>query len=210
MRSVTLNDVSRLIARSARRQSALGLLTFCIMLGTATGCVVPGTATMPTPQLEFNLAHPPAGWHRTVDSLSSVVLWLPPDWEMFTTPEGVDYSRETYYQPQGISSTASIGVQRIRWVDFAKNPRDPSTGRYPQRTYNLTIDGVVIPCARYEYEIWPYPGKVPSAKHVCIVYTSRRDVVWELCFHVSMKEEDTLLSLWRPVLTSFLQEEQPW
>lgn len=207
MLSQASSRVFRTVVNSCRLRSPLVLLVLCTVLATAAGCVGPYAALTPTPALVFDLSHPPKGWHRTVDPLSGEVLWLPPDWEMITTPDWADYPRETGYRRLGGEGLLHVDV--IAWVDFAKNPRDPANGRYPISTYSMTIDDVVIPCARYEYQIGPYPGPVPSAKHVCIVYTWRPDVVWELSFYVAMKEEDALMPLWRPIVTSFVREEQP-
>lgn len=202
----------RMVASSCTwRRSFLGLM-LCAVLATPVGCVAPAASPTPTPQPAFDLRQPPEGWYRTVDPLSGVVLWLPPDWEMFTTPEWADYSHETYYQPRDRSHGAAISVERILWVDFARNPDDPmiTDGAHADSTYTMTVAGVALPCARYTYPMLPSRSFPSSVKHVCVVDSSRPDVAWALSFHMKATEEEALIPLWPPILTSFLLEEQPW
>lgn len=164
----------------------------------------------PEPKPLFDLRNPPEGWHRTIDPLSGVILWLPADWGMFTTPEGVDYDRETTYQRYGQPSVAIIMVHRIRSVDFARDPRDPwiwqTGGRilYPQSTFTMTVERQAIPCARYE---------VPSgrtATYVCVVPNSpNSNHAWAIYFGVEIAEEQKLRPIWQTVVASFVMEEQP-
>lgn len=201
------------------RRMLLPILVIALLLASVSSCApssVPEGQPTTQPAL-FDLQHPLDGWYRTVDPLAGYVLWLPPNWQIYTTPEWADWTRQTYYVPkaEGVDATVSISCSNI--VDQTNDPRAPFEmyADHPMqrfelmKQYTVTVASSAMHCARYEFD-WNGTLQAHRGDHVRVILGPQdAPYFYELWFQIARTQESEYDSAWQPMVASFVLERQP-
>lgn len=202
------------------KRFSLAVAGLCVIAFVSACQQVP--KPMPSQRVSFDSKHPPIGWQRHIHGNGWAygwVIWLPPDWKVITEPSTSPAILASSWMTQATDDVA-IMVEVLGPIDFSVDRLHPLYGDSPNSLYDLSVESVSIPCARYLMK--GNSGKVYEIHHVCVVSglavtangpvqtASTRDYVLDLRCDERCDEypelEASLLPLWRLMIASFVTE----